>query len=85
MPCFMSDEQAVDWWNELGVHNIIIKHPIQTQKKKIQLFTEENLEYQGEPKHSILCKIIMFNQNKPVALDVHSKHQIMLKDQQRMK
>ena len=39
----MSDERATNWWDELEVHNIIIKHPTQTQRG-IQLFTKEDQE-----------------------------------------
>ena len=70
----MSDERAANWWDKLGIHDLIIKHPIQP-KKKVQLFTEESPGYQEEPKQSILRKIIMFHQSKPVTLDVHSKQQ----------
>ena len=42
-PHSMSDEWAANWWDKLGTHDLIIKHPI--QPKKIQLFIEESLEY----------------------------------------
>ena len=51
----MSDEQAANWWNELKVHNIIIRHPTQTQRG-IRSFTEEKQEYQRQSKQSIICK-----------------------------
>ena len=73
-PSFMSDGRAAGWWDKLGVHNIIIKHPIQP-KKKDHYFIEESLGYQGRPKQSMSYKITMFNPSKPVALYVHSKQQ----------
>ena len=73
-PSFMSDGRAAGWWDKLGVHNIIIKHPIQP-KKKDHYFIEESLGYQERPKLSTSYKITMFNSSKPVALYVHSKQQ----------
>lgn len=44
----MSDKRAADWWDKLGTHDLIIKHPIQPKKK--QLLIEESSRYQEEQK-----------------------------------
>ena len=49
-PSFMSDGWAAGWWDELGVHNIIIKHLIQPKKKRVPLF------YRGESRISRKAK-----------------------------
>lgn len=43
-PRSMSDEWVANWWNKLGAHDLIIKHPI--QPKKTQSLIEKSLEYQ---------------------------------------
>ena len=45
----MNDERAVNRWDMLGTHDLIIKHLFQPEK--IQLFIEENPEHQEEQKN----------------------------------
>ena len=59
-PSFMSDGRAAGWWDKLGVHNIIIKHPIQPKKKKVPLF------YRGESRISRKAKTEYVLQNNHV-------------------